>query len=114
MGVYLPSSMTKAPKQIESGVAPVAVVHSAGLPNQAPNRYTSLPTPSRWRFFPFLSRDSTNVTNEGHHTPSELAKPPRKGDVVCLSYNTLDDRAMRRLEGRSDHRPVIGSYAVYI
>ena len=40
--------------------------------------------------------------------------PPRKGDVVCLSYRTLDDRGMRRLEGRSDHRPVIGVYAVYL
>jgi endonuclease/exonuclease/phosphatase family protein len=39
---------------------------------------------------------------------------PRKGDVVCLSYRTLDDRAMRRLEGRSDHRPVIGVYAIYV
>ena len=39
---------------------------------------------------------------------------PRKGDVVCLSYRTLDDRGMRRLEGRSDHRPVIGVYAIYV
>lgn len=38
----------------------------------------------------------------------------RKGDIVCLSYRTLDDRGMRRLEGRSDHRPVIGVYAIYI
>ncbi|KAF8588898.1 DNase I-like protein [Ramaria rubella] len=38
----------------------------------------------------------------------------RKGDVVCLCYRTLDDQQMRRLEGRSDHRPVIGSYAVYV
>lgn len=39
---------------------------------------------------------------------------PRKGDVVCLGYDSLDDRAMRRLEGRSDHRPVIGSFAIYL
>ena len=38
----------------------------------------------------------------------------RKGDIVCLSYGTLDDRSMRRLEGRSDHRPVIGVYAIYV
>jgi len=42
------------------------------------------------------------------------SRPPRKGDVVCLSYRTLDDRGMRRLEGRSDHRPVIGVYAIYV
>ncbi|KAJ8072628.1 hypothetical protein PM082_016187 [Marasmius tenuissimus] len=77
------------------------------------NRDT-LPPTSRWRFFQSLlthhpsgsiSSDSTNATS---------LKLPRKGDVVCLSYNTLDDKAMRRLEGRSDHRPVIGSYAVYL
>lgn len=39
---------------------------------------------------------------------------PRKGDIVCLSYRTLDDRGMRQLEGRSDHRPVIGVYAIYV
>lgn len=39
---------------------------------------------------------------------------PRKGDIVCLSYRTLDDRGMRRLEGRSDHRPVVGVYAIYV
>ena len=39
---------------------------------------------------------------------------PRKGDIVCLNYRTLDDRGMCRLEGRSDHRPVIGVYAIYV
>jgi hypothetical protein len=39
---------------------------------------------------------------------------PRKGDIVCLSYRTLDDRGMCRLEGRSDHRPVVGVYAIYV
>jgi hypothetical protein len=39
---------------------------------------------------------------------------PRKGDIVCLNYRTLDDRGMHRLEGRSDHRPVIGVYAIYV
>lgn len=32
---------------------------------------------------------------------------PRKGEVHCLLYKSLDDREMRALEGRSDHRPVI-------
>ncbi|KAH9974841.1 hypothetical protein BJV74DRAFT_863318 [Russula compacta] len=48
-------------------------------------------------------------------TPTAAESPrPRKGDVVCLSYRTLDDRGMRRLEGRSDHRPVVGVYAIYV
>ncbi|EJD49680.1 DNase I-like protein [Auricularia subglabra TFB-10046 SS5] len=51
--------------------------------------------------------------------PMALDAPPpapvyRKGDVLCLEYASLDDRQMRRLEGRSDHRPVIGSYAVIL
>ena len=34
--------------------------------------------------------------------PEPAPEPPkRKGEVVCLKYDTLDDAAMRRLEGRS-------------
>lgn len=32
---------------------------------------------------------------------------PKKGHIECLLYKSLDDREMRLLEGRSDHRPVI-------
>ncbi|PWN29424.1 DNase I-like protein, partial [Jaminaea rosea] len=32
---------------------------------------------------------------------------PRRGEVECLLYKSLDDGEMRALEGRSDHRPVI-------
>ncbi|GAC72557.1 inositol polyphosphate 5-phosphatase and related proteins [Moesziomyces antarcticus T-34] len=32
---------------------------------------------------------------------------PRRGTIECLLYKALDDREMRVLEGRSDHRPVI-------
>lgn len=51
--------------------------------------------------------------HEGASATNESPRP-RKGDIVCLSYRTLDDRGMRRLEGRSDHRPVIGVYAIYV
>ncbi|KAJ7178628.1 inositol polyphosphate phosphatase [Mycena crocata] len=76
-------------------------------------------TPSRWRFFPsFLSHSSTQSTSSQDPSLSIDTtlppRPPRRGEVLCLNYNTLDDRAMRRLEGRSDHRPVIASYAIYI
>jgi hypothetical protein len=74
----------------------------------------TLAIPSRWRFFPFLNRDAPESPIEHRELTPDHASPPKKGDVICLSYNTLDDRGMRRLEGRSDHRPVIGSYAVYI
>lgn len=80
--------------------------------------YTQTPTPSRWRFLPsFLSNASTQ-SSASFDPPQSVdtapPPPPRKGDVVCLSYHTLDDRGMRRLEGRSDHRPVIGSYVIYL
>ncbi|KAF9523548.1 Endonuclease/exonuclease/phosphatase [Crepidotus variabilis] len=75
----------------------------------SPGRPTSASS-SIWRFIPsFFSPTHPNA-------PTSAPLPPAyvKGDVVCLHYGTLDDRGMRRLEGRSDHRPVIGAYAVYI
>ncbi|OCH90353.1 DNase I-like protein [Obba rivulosa] len=74
---------------------------------------------SRWfGFLPFLNRDAHVPSTDLPPTPDpeiEYEVPrPQRGDVICLSYNTLDDRSMVRLEGRSDHRPVIGSYALYI
>ena len=78
----------------------------------------------KWRFLPFLRGDSgqTTATADPSLTPEEsmemIGSPtthrPRKGDVVCLGYDSLDDKAMRRLEGRSDHRPVVGSFAIYL
>ena len=80
--------------------------------------------PHRWRFLPFFRGDSSQTTapadpslNPGDSTEmtaSSIIDRPRKGDVVCLGYDSLDDMAMRRLEGRSDHRPVIGSFAIYL
>ncbi|KAK0470028.1 inositol polyphosphate phosphatase [Desarmillaria tabescens] len=69
--------------------------------------------PSRWRFFPFLLHGTSTVEVE-RERERERESGRRKGDVICLSYDTLDDRGMRKLEGRSDHRPVIGCYAVYV
>ena len=66
-----------------------------------------------WRFLPaFLSP----THHQGYIGPELKHAPPLplKGHVTCLTYDTLDDRGMWRLEGRSDHRPVIGTYAVYI
>lgn len=67
---------------------------------------------SRWHFLSSLLIPSHNdIPPENSPASSPHAV---QGDVVCLSYNTLDDRAMRQLEGRSDHRPVIGTYAIYV
>ncbi|KAF8807082.1 DNase I-like protein [Phlegmacium glaucopus] len=65
---------------------------------------------SRWRFLPaFLSPTSPQSNAVLEHVGTTVHT---KGDIVCLGYNTLDDRGMRRLEGRSDHRPVIGTYVI--
>ncbi|KAJ6577235.1 Endonuclease/exonuclease/phosphatase [Mycena capillaripes] len=80
--------------------------------------YNRVATPSRWRFFPsFLSHSSTQSSSSQDPSLSVDTippRPPRRGEVLCLNYNTLDDRGMRRLEGRSDHRPVIAAYLVYV
>ncbi|KIK96026.1 hypothetical protein PAXRUDRAFT_32653 [Paxillus rubicundulus Ve08.2h10] len=73
------------------------------------------PTSTRWRFLPFRKDTSQSIaTQESPVSTPGLPPHPAKGDVVCLRYSSLDDRGMRRLAGRSDHRPVIGSYAVYL
>ncbi|KAG8942045.1 hypothetical protein FRC04_003893 [Tulasnella sp. 424] len=47
-------------------------------------------------------------------SPEPVQPKHRKGEVVCVKYDTLDDRQMRLLEARSDHRPVMGDFAIYI
>ncbi|KAL1411235.1 hypothetical protein Q8F55_002186 [Vanrija albida] len=48
--------------------------------------------------------------------PEADDKPRRHlvGEVEVLHYGTIDDAGMRKLEGRSDHRPAIFSAAVYV
>lgn len=63
-----------------------------------------------WRFFRSF-RDQPTVVAEPEPEPEPVqeTKTRRRGDIVCVSYGTLDDREMQRLGGRSDHRPVIGA-----
>ena len=68
---------------------------------------------SKWRFLPgFLSPTSPQSNRVLVHPGAAVQLTHTKGDIVCLDYNTLDDREMHRLEGRSDHRPVIGTYVI--
>lgn len=72
----------------------------------------------RW-LLPFLYKDTAHQGVPPPSPPAAIGPPPppplpKRGDVTCLMYDTLDDKGMRRLEGRSDHRPVIGSYALYV
>ncbi|CAO1627324.1 unnamed protein product [Parajaminaea phylloscopi] len=57
----------------------------------------------------FASLTSTSRSrDEGvSRRPSLEIVGPTKGQVECLLYKSLDDREMRALEGRSDHRPVM-------
>jgi len=108
--------------QMTSPPSSKAPSYSSSPPRDSSRTDLSPPVPSkdlgplilsRWRFFPFLNREVPETLIEPDDPIPDLASP-KTGDVICLSYNTLDDRGMRRLEGRSDHRPVIGSYAVYL
>ncbi|QRW17848.1 phosphoglycerate mutase family protein [Rhizoctonia solani] len=90
-------------------------------PRQSDSDADNIPVPPSkddgiWRFFRSFNREPTVVVAEPEPEPEPVEKPEtrRRGDIVCLSYGTLDDREMQRLGGRSDHRPVIGTYAVYI
>ncbi|KAJ9105368.1 hypothetical protein QFC21_001737 [Naganishia friedmannii] len=98
---------------------------------------TSIATAKKW--FNHLVRPRSDIEvapPDRPPSPEEEPEPPRrKGEVVCLKYDTLDDADMRKLEGRSyvslltvhlpchnlktftldrDHRPVIFAAAVYI
>lgn len=78
---------------------------------------TIAPVSSLWKsfnFLPFLRDNGSQIIDRPSTPDTPPSSPPRRGDVICLTYNTLDDRQMRRLEGKSDHRPVIGGYALYI
>lgn len=57
----------------------------------------------------FASLTSASKNREGSlsRPPSLEIVGPRRGEVECVLYKSLDDREMRALEGRSDHRPVI-------
>ena len=116
LGLRRSNSESKTPPQVVERPLRHATA-SAGLPSTSnPSTSTATShTPSRWRFLPtFFS-----LTTPPGAAPTEILAEPfptaqKKGDVVCLTYHTLDDRGMRKLEGRSDHRPVIGSYIVYV
>ncbi|KAG8854012.1 hypothetical protein FRB96_007875 [Tulasnella sp. 330] len=88
---------------------PRKLSHSSSVWSPSPQSSTR-----RW-IFPFgsSSREPT-PTPPTVPLPQVEVAPHRRGDMVCLDYNTLDDRQMRRLEARSDHRPVVGDFAIYV
>lgn len=68
-------------------------------------------------FAPAISALRSHRHPSTSHTPLDIEKKeedeedeiigPKRGKIECLLYKSLDDREMRLLEGRSDHRPVI-------
>ncbi|KAI9512954.1 hypothetical protein F5148DRAFT_560300 [Russula earlei] len=100
------TSSTDAP-DADAGLGPGLGVESASSRNAAMAAPRSA--------VPSGGSDGAGASASAATVPTESSQPRhRKGDVACLSYRTLDDRGMRRLEGRSDHRPVIGVYAIYV
>ena len=103
---------TPLPAVVAGAGTGVPVPRTMTLPSPQPSRASPPPATGRaWRFLPFSSHAAPVSAGATVVTPPVKR---RKGEVVCLEYRTLDDRQMRRLEGRSDHRPVMGSYAVYL
>ena len=93
--------------------APLPLAHtrrSTAFDSSLPRERPQSASTSKWRFLPAFISPTSPPSNAVLEHPGTLVHT--KGDVVCLGYNTLDDRGMRRLEGRSDHRPVMGTYVV--
>jgi len=123
--VYAPPDLLR--RRFASGPLPTAATApSSGppalpIPELDPQPVLAAAGPRRWFSLQFLS-----VLHNLHAGPSPAgqtlqaippAPPPprhRKGDMVCIAYETLSDKEMRRLEGRSDHRPVVGHFAVFV
>lgn len=112
------SKSTTTPKQRRS--VSVDEVYHTELNRRSVDRSGSVSTtrtsPRRWlpQFLtnePYESRQTSRSSSFGLGHDSTL---PRPGELVCLSYHTLNDEQMTKLEGWSDHRPVIGSYAIHL
>jgi len=108
-----------------SGPLPAAAIASRSgapalpMPELDPQPVQTNAGPRRWFSLQFLSVIHNLNAGPGPVVRTQqaiLPVPPlhRKGDMECIAYETLSDKEMRRLEGRSDHRPVIGHYAVFV
>lgn len=69
----------------------------------------------------WLSRLLTTFSHSSGSVDEIAAQPVpqpqvvrRRGEVLALQYGTLNDQDMRVLKGYSDHRPVIGVFALFI
>jgi hypothetical protein len=64
---------------------------------------TSIATAKKWFNHLVRPRSDIEVAQPDHpeREEEEPEPPKRKGEVVCLKYDTLDDAEMRKLEGRS-------------
>ncbi|KAG8999198.1 hypothetical protein FRB94_006387 [Tulasnella sp. JGI-2019a] len=125
MGVVRRRSFSASTTPVSPFVATPPPAVSIGLPlNQPPpaehprklthaTTWTPPPNPRRWFPFSSTSRDATPTLPTVSLPQAEEVRH-RRGDIVCLEYNTLDDRRMRQLEARSDHRPVFGDFAIYV
>lgn len=70
--------------------------------------------PSGLLFDSGMNKTNSDTSTAAHQTPLEAELPKQRGQVDCINYNSLTDYEMRKLEGRSDHRPVLGSFLAWI
>ncbi|TIB64181.1 hypothetical protein E3P77_03219 [Wallemia ichthyophaga] len=66
--------------------------------------------PSGLLFDSGMDKTNSDASTAAHQTPVEVEPPKQRGQVDCINYSSLTDYEMRKLEGRSDHRPVLGSF----
>ena len=103
---------------LKPGLEP-GIVQSQSESAAPPSSNMGMERTMRWLLALFPSREPTTPipTSILPEEKDVLPPPPvvhHRGEVNCLHYGTLDDSAMRRLEGRSDHRPILGTFSVYI
>ena len=97
-----PMGLMSSPRRADSSLLPAPLSQDTLDSASSTAEPVQRTAPKRW-FFNFKSRDHSSPSSAN---PAPNAEPAltrqtkhRKGDVVCLSYRTLDDRQMRRLEG---------------
>lgn len=120
---FPPASLPSRPQN--NDLTPVAAILTPSSTEQVTLPPVNRSTPARRWFlqlpnalfpsntpFPQVPDDpSTDPSSSGAMIP---VRRRRKGEMTCISYSTLDDRAMARLKGKSDHRPIIGVYSVCV
>ena len=114
---------TSSPTQLTHDTQVTPVFSKPNSELSSPTKVTASKTGLTNPFRLFSSAATRRATTAGETAAAALVDPPesisietqpKRGDIVPLHYGTLDDQGMLKLNARSDHRPVVGSYAIYV